>query len=587
MNKRQKLVQQQFLNNEQEIIKKLEQVYGDSQKEIEDKIKNLTFTINDLKLEYSWLDDGDPEKEKIKSMIQSKIYQRDYQEQLKKQVDGILKRMDVAEFTNISDYLDTCYTDGFLGTMFDAHGQGIPIITPIDQEAMIRAVQLESKISKGLYTKLGEDVNLLKKKITAEVSRSIATGRTYAQTAKALENQSKIGYNKAIRIARTEGHRVQTTATMDAMEKAKEKGADVVKQWDSTLDARTRHSHVKVDGEIRELEEKFSNGLRYPGDPHGAAGEVINCRCALLQRARWAVEDEDKSFTKYNSFTGQVETFNSPEEYNEFKNAYFSQENKSYMNYVGQMENKYGTKNFAKVLDNMSEQEYNHYSKLLKNNPIFNEKALTNSVNSDTIDVEKFENLKTNSRDFYRVKDGEELKSQTRRLVKENGISQEDLATVKAYTGDGYRTFNAPFRKGGKIPAKAQQLSDVLDRMELQQDTKLNRIINMQGASKFFGVDDIQDKSAEELKNLLVGNTYVEKAFCSTSIGLGNFKGSRGKTIKMDIYAPQGTKGMYVAGYSAYGSEAEMLLKNGTNFKVHDVVEDEDGLVHVICEVLT
>ena len=320
MNKRQKLVQEQFLNNEKAVIERLNQIYNKSLKDIDDKIKNLKFTINDLKLEYSWLDDEDPEKARIKSMIQSKIYQKQYQEQLRNQVDGILQRMDIAEFTNISDYLDTCYVDGFIGTMFDAHGQGVPIIAPIDQEAMVRAVQLESKISKGLYTRLGEDVTLLKKKITAQVSRSIATGMTYAQTAKALEGYTRIGYTNAIRIARTEGHRIQTTATMDAMQTAKAKGADVMKQWDATLDGRTRESHQMVDGEIRELDKPFSNGLMYPGDPDGDAAEVVNCRCALLQRARWAVADEDKVI-RMDSETGElIECKN----YAEFKEKYLS-----------------------------------------------------------------------------------------------------------------------------------------------------------------------------------------------------------------------------------------------------------------------
>lgn len=298
MNKRQKLVQQQFLNNEEAVIKRLDQVYGRSLKDINGKIKNLTFTINKLQLEYDWLDDDDPEKAKIKSQIQSKIYQKQYQEQLQSQVGGILDKMQTSQFTTVSDYLDECYTDGFIGTIFDAHGQGIPIMTPIDQEAMVRAVQLDSKISKGLYTRLGEDVALLKKKITAQVSRSIATGMTYAQTAQSLAGYTRIGYNNAIRIARTEGHRIQTTATMDAMEKAKDKGADVVKQWDSTLDGRTRSSHRALDGEIRELNKPFSNGLDYPGDPEGEAAEVINCRCALLQRARWALGEDELQVLK-------------------------------------------------------------------------------------------------------------------------------------------------------------------------------------------------------------------------------------------------------------------------------------------------
>lgn len=67
-----------------------------------------------------------------------------------------------------------------------------------------------------------------------------------------------------MRIARTEGHRIQCQSGMDACYKAKEKGANVVKQWDATLDVKTRTSHVQVDGEIRELDEKFSNGLMFP-----------------------------------------------------------------------------------------------------------------------------------------------------------------------------------------------------------------------------------------------------------------------------------------------------------------------------------
>lgn len=369
MNRRQKLIQQQFLNSEEKVIKRLDAVYGQSLKDINGKIQNLSFTIGKLQQEYDWLDDLDPEKARIKSKIQSKIYQKQYQEQLQKQVEGILDKMQTSQFVTVSDYLDECYNDGFIGTIFDAHGQGVPFMAPINQEAMVRAVQLDSKISKGLYTRLGEDVALLKKKITAQVSRSIATGMTFSQTAKALEGYTKIGYNNAIRIARTEGHRIQTTATMDAMTEAKDRGADVVKQWDATLDGATRESHAAVDGQIRELNEKFSNGLSYPGDPSGSAAEVINCRCALLQRARWAVGN---GFTKFNNFTKQVESFDSPADYDEFKKAFFSHENRSYMNFVKDMEEKYSTRDFPKLLDRMSDREYKQYSELLGKNPVYN-----------------------------------------------------------------------------------------------------------------------------------------------------------------------------------------------------------------------
>lgn len=293
MNRRQKLVQKQFLNNEENIIEQLDDIYGQSLKDVTDKIKHLEFKIGKLQEEYDWLDDKDPQKARIKSQIQSKIYQKQYQQQLQKQLSGILDKLQNNTYLTVSDYLDNCYTDGFIGSIFDLHGQGIPIIAPIDQESMVRAVQLESKISKGLYTRLGEDVTELKKRIAAQVSRGIATGMSFQQVAQQIAGNTRVSYNNAIRITRTEGHRIQTTASMDAMYTAKEKGANIVKQWDATLDARTRDSHAKVDGEIRELDKPFSNGLDFPGDPSGRAGEVINCRCAILQRAKWALDDDE------------------------------------------------------------------------------------------------------------------------------------------------------------------------------------------------------------------------------------------------------------------------------------------------------
>ena len=293
MNSRQRVVQERFLQDEKTVLKRLDKLYGQSLKDINqviaqhyDSIKSLTEQLNEL-------DPNDPMRAILQSRIRSKVYQKKYQEQLKDQVSGILNNLRTKQYTSISQYLDDCYTDGFIGAVYDLHGQDCPVITPINQQAVARAVQLESKISKGLYTKLGEDIDLLKRKITAQVSRALVTGTSFAQCAKQIADYTTIGYNKSVRIARTEGHRVQVSATMDAISDAKERGADVVKQWDATLDGSTRESHRMVDGEIREIDQKFSNGLMYPGDPAGGAGEVVNCRCALLQRAKWALDDKE------------------------------------------------------------------------------------------------------------------------------------------------------------------------------------------------------------------------------------------------------------------------------------------------------
>jgi uncharacterized protein with gpF-like domain len=45
---------------------------------------------------------------------------------------------------------------------------------------------------------------------------------------------------------------------------------------------RTEPFNHAIDGERRRRGEPFSNGLRYPGDPAGAAANVINCRCVVI-----------------------------------------------------------------------------------------------------------------------------------------------------------------------------------------------------------------------------------------------------------------------------------------------------------------
>lgn len=455
MNKRQKIVQQAFLDDEGKIIRKLKNQYSHSLKEIEKKAQNLQEDIEQLDT-LAKLSIDDEEKEKILSQRRSKVYQKQYQEGLKKQVSDILDNMHENEYKTVSEYLNKCYEQGFLGAMYDLQGQGIPLCFPLDQEAMVRAVQLDSKISQGLYKRLGEDVNLLKRKIAAQISRGISTGMTFPQIAQQLAGVTNIGFNNAVRIARTEGHRIQCQSGMDACYKAKEKGADVVKQWDSTLDAKTRDSHAKVDGEIRELDEPFSNGLMFAGDPHGSAAEVVNCRCALLQRARWAVGG---SFTKMNNFTKQIETFESPEDYDEFKKAFFSKENKQYMNYHEQLEERYKTKDFNKLLNVMNDEEYQHYSKLLDATPIYKNLELnqtTKITKKKPSDYGVVDRGFVNSKAFH-----DKFENITNHKVVSESLYQESMKMLEHRDGTGLEDLIMLDSKTGKV------IESVLDSKEV------------------------------------------------------------------------------------------------------------------------
>ena len=274
MNKRQKEILQAQLNEEKKVLGKLEKNYEDALAEINSKIEILMAR-----------QDAD---------LQHVIYQIEYQKALKTQIQAILEQLQTNEFETLSEYLSQSYEDGFIGTMYDLQGQGIPLVFPIDQEQIVAAIQHETKLSEDLYTTLGRDVKDLQKKIAGEISRGISTGMMYSEIARNISGYARIPKNNAMRIARTEAHRIQCKATADAQFKAKEHGADVVKQWDASLDKKTRKSHRELDGQIRELEDEFEVGSHkamHPG-AFGIASEDINCRCALLQRARWALEDD-------------------------------------------------------------------------------------------------------------------------------------------------------------------------------------------------------------------------------------------------------------------------------------------------------
>lgn len=276
MNKWQKQILQSQLNSEQEVLNEIKKTYEAAIEQIDDKIAAL-MGRTDL------------------TNLQSIIYQVDYQKALKKQISAILDDMNAGQFQTVSEYLTKCYENSFIGVMYDLQGQGIPLIFPIDQQQVTMAVVNNSKISEGLYTKLGYDVNQLKKTINNEVSRGIATSLSYAEVARNISRVSDVNMNKTYRIARTEGHRISNAAAYDAQKKAKNAGADVVKQWHAGLDKRTRPHHAQLDGQIREIDEPFEiagHKAMYPGG-FGIAAEDINCRCGIFQRAITALDEDD------------------------------------------------------------------------------------------------------------------------------------------------------------------------------------------------------------------------------------------------------------------------------------------------------
>ena len=321
MNKREKEVFQYQLDSEKAVLEELEKQYRVALRDIKEKVQIFESDVYLIESAIRQSDMDATARAAALSVRQSKIYQKKYQEALQKQLEGILDKLQSDEYSTLQKYLHSSYEDAFLGTMYDIHGQGIPLVMPIDQSAAVKAIMTDSQISGGLYASLGVDVKGLKKAISQEITRGIATGMEINEIARNISNVSNAPLSRAKTIARTESHRIQQASTMDAQIKSKDKGADVVKQWDSTLDGATRPVHRHLDGQIREIDEPFEAGGKkamYPGD-FGDPAEDCNCRCVSLTRARWALdEDELQTLKDRAKFFGLDKT----EDFNDFKKKY-------------------------------------------------------------------------------------------------------------------------------------------------------------------------------------------------------------------------------------------------------------------------
>lgn len=303
MRKSEKEALQAMLDDEQETIKALEKAYQRAIRRIDNHIRIL----------------------ESDEMTQSKIYQKRYQEAMKAQISAALDELHKKSNQTIEEYLTRSYQHGYVGTMYSLHKQGMPILAPIDQRAVTRAVRTDSKLSRRLYGELGVDMQKLKKTIRREISIGISIGSDYNMIARQVQISSGIPLKRAKTIVRTEGHRIQQQSADDARNAAKGQGCQVVKQWDAVLDGNTRTDHRILDGQIREVGEPFEidgKKAEYPG-AFGRPEEDCNCRCVALTRAKWVLDaDELQTMKDRAKFFG----LDKAEGFREFEEKYLKAE---------------------------------------------------------------------------------------------------------------------------------------------------------------------------------------------------------------------------------------------------------------------
>lgn len=276
----QKQTTQYELLSEKKVMEQLERSYQKALEAVKDRLRQLD------------------ERTDVENR-QAVAYQKAFQQGLQKQLERILGKLHSKTYRTVQEYLQDCYLTGHTAVLYELQSDGLRLSLPIPQDKVCQAAVNDTKLVKPLYDSIGEDFAGLKKHITDIVSAGFASGASYGDMANQITGKMIGNYatmrggalGRAKLIVRTEGNRIANAARLEAARTAKQQGADLVKQWDSTMDKKTRPHHVQLDGQVRELDEPFEVDGRKAQAPgkFGIASEDINCRCHAYSRPRWAV----------------------------------------------------------------------------------------------------------------------------------------------------------------------------------------------------------------------------------------------------------------------------------------------------------
>lgn len=124
-----------------------------------------------------------------------------------------------------------------------------------------------------------KDKDIIYRLLKRQFVAAIINGETIEEIAKRVKATTEKSMSDSIRIARTETTRIESLGRQNSFKYGEKMGLKLSKKWVSTADSRTRESHLKMMNETVGLDEKFSNGLDFPGGIGGRASEVCNCRC--------------------------------------------------------------------------------------------------------------------------------------------------------------------------------------------------------------------------------------------------------------------------------------------------------------------
>lgn len=271
-----------------ELEKKIAEVYEEARRDLDKKAERYFKKFEQrYKKEYEAYKNGEYTRDEFISWVYAQIGRGTKWEILRDTMAERVTNANEVAASYINDYTPTIFSLNANFEAFIAEGSHPNVSFTLFNEVTVKKlIEKDRKILPERKIDVPKDLKWNQKKLQNALLQGILQGESTGKIANRFANVANMNRSSAIRNARTAVTGAQNAGIYETMKREESMGIDTEKYWSATKDLKTRTSHRILDGEKVMLGEKFSNGLRYPGDMAGRPEELYNCRCKLASKDR-------------------------------------------------------------------------------------------------------------------------------------------------------------------------------------------------------------------------------------------------------------------------------------------------------------
>ena len=261
--------------------------YSEAAEEMHDKIEiQMKQYQEDLEINTKRLMRGEIKKEQFDKWKRAESNNLKYRQELADVLAEEAVNSDRIAVSMVNDYLPEVFAQNANYEMFKIN-QDIDIGTSFslyNKETVKKLMRDKPDLYPRPKLDIQKDEKWNKRRMREAITQGILQGESVPKIAGRVATVADMDKKSAIRIARTMTTSAQACGRISGFEQAQALGIDMIQVWVATLDSRTRHSHIYLDGQRREVGEPFNSlfgNIMYPGDPGADPADIYNCRCAI------------------------------------------------------------------------------------------------------------------------------------------------------------------------------------------------------------------------------------------------------------------------------------------------------------------